>query len=464
MFSPKSSSTAFILFAVFSLLVGTGCTRTYSTEVDSEQKVNEIDGNFDNVLSDDDRFGRSVSNIGDLESDGVTDLAVGMPGDDDGGTDRGAIWVLFMDDDGQVDLSQKISNSEGSFNGALDNDDQFGTSVTSIGDLNNDGVLDLIVGSPGDDDGGIDRGALWVLFLNSNGTVSDEQKIAFEVGGFGGALDDGDRFGSAVANVGDLNNDGITDIAVGVELDDDNGTNRGAVWILFMNSDGTVASEQKISQLEGNFAGNLRDDDMFGSSITRIADLDGDGVSELVVGASGDDDGGLERGAVWILFMAANGTVEFEQKISQTSGLFDGTLNDGDEFGNAVTGPGDFNSDGYDDIVVGARFSDDGGSDRGAIWVLFLDDDGKVISSSKISDLLGNFKGTLVDDDQFGHAVTSLGDLNGDGIEDLAVTASGDEGRGFDRGALWILFMANVEVGVRTDKDVDFASLFSGQR
>ncbi len=464
MLNSHSSSLVLLLLVAFSLLMGAGCTNTFSTEVDSEQKVNEIEGNFNVTLSDDDQFGRSVSDIGDIESDGVTDLAVGMPLDDDGGTDRGAIWVLFMDDDGQVDLQQKISNTEGSFDGALDNDDQFGTSVAAIGDLNNDGVLDLVVGAPGDDDGGLDRGALWVLFLNTDGTVNSEQKIAFEVGGFGGAIDDGDRFGSAIANIGDLNSDGITDIAVGVDLDDDGGTNRGAVWILFMNDDGTVASEQKISLSEGNFAGDLADDDMFGSSLTRIADLDGDGNFELAVGASGDDDGGPERGAVWILFLDENGSVALEQKISQTSGFFDGTLNDGDEFGNALTTVDDLNGDGYDDIVVGARFSDDGGNDRGAIWILFLDENGEVISSTKISDLHGNFNGTLIDDDQFGHALTSIGDLNGDGIVDLAVTASGDEGQGFDRGALWILFLGQVEGDTEFDSEIDIGELFSGNR
>ncbi len=464
MIKTRSSIIVFLLFAIFSLLFGSGCTRSSSTEVSSEQKINELQGNFTAALADDDQFGRSVAHIGDLEGDGVTDLAVGMPFADDGGTDRGAVWVLFMDNNGQVDVQQKISNTVGGFSGGLDNDDQFGASVAAIGDLNNDAVLDLVVGVPGDDDGGTDRGALWVLFLNSDGTVNSEQKIASGLGGFGGVLDDGDRFGSAVANIGDLNSDGITDIAVGVALDDDGGTNRGAVWILFMNSDGTVSAEQKISQSTGSFAGTLDDNDLFGSSVARIGDLNGDGISELAVGSSGDDDGGAERGALWILFMNANGTVSTEQKISQISGLFDGTLNDGDEFGNAVTSLGDIDNDGYDDIVVGARFNDDGGLDRGAVWILFLDKDGKVYSSIKISDISGNFNGTLVDDDQFGYALTSIGDLDGDGFGDLAVTASGDEGGGLDRGALWILFMARNESGVEFDGDIDLGQLFSGNR
>ena len=79
MLKRHSSSLVFLLLAAFSLLMGTGCTRTFSTEVGSEQKVNEFEGNFNVTLSDDDQFGRSVTDIGDLESDGVTDLAIGMP-------------------------------------------------------------------------------------------------------------------------------------------------------------------------------------------------------------------------------------------------------------------------------------------------------------------------------------------------------------------------------------------------
>ena len=83
-----------------------------------------------------------------------------------------------------------------------------------------------------------------------------------------------------------------------------------------MNANGTVKSHQKISDTKGNFTGTLADMDNFGYSVASIGDLNGDNVPDLAVSAHNDDDGGSDRGAVWILFMNANGTVKSQQKIS----------------------------------------------------------------------------------------------------------------------------------------------------
>ncbi|MCH7903431.1 MAG: FG-GAP repeat protein, partial [Armatimonadetes bacterium] len=169
--------------------------------------------------------------------------------------------------------------------------------------LDGDGVGDLAVGALGDDDGGFDRGAVWVLFLNPDGTVNSHQKISDTQGGFTGILDDGDNFGFSLASLGDLDGDGVADLAVGAIGDDDGGANRGAVWILFLNTDGTVKSHQKISDTQGGFTGPLDNGDVFGITVASLGDLDGDGIGDLAVGAQADDDGGPDRGAVWILFL-----------------------------------------------------------------------------------------------------------------------------------------------------------------
>ena len=437
----KKSLTIFWTLMLFLLLTAGRCTdSTVTTEVNSEEKISDSNGGFDGNLNDGDQFGSAIASIGDLESDGVNDLAVGAPFDDDNGENRGAIWILFMDADGRVDLERKISDDEGDFIGDLDNDDQFGSAIASIGDLNNDGVLDLAVGAPRDDDRGNNRGAVWILFLDALGRVVQNQKISNLRGGFDGNLSDGDQFGGAVANIGDVDADGVTDLAVGAQHDDDGGDNKGAVWILFMNSDGTVKAQQKISDNEGNLDDNLNSDDRFGSAVAGIGDLNGDGVNDLAVGANQDGDGGSDRGAVWILFLNTDGTISSNQKISQNKGEFNGDLGDGDRFGSAVASIGDLDEDGVIELAVGAPQNDDGGQDRGAIWILFMDNNGEVRSEIKLSSG-NNFDGNLSDGDQFGRAVADIGDLDDDNINDITVGAPLDDDGGTNRGAVWLLFM-----------------------
>ena len=442
-----------IVFIVLAwlMLSGRSCTETtITTDVESSQKISDTAGNFEGVLEDNDQFGSAVANIGDLEVDGVIDLAVGAPLDDDGGTDRGAVWVLFLNDDGTVDIEQKISDTEGNLPAGLEDNDQFGSAVAELGDLNGDSILDIAVGAPLDDDGGTDRGAVWILFMNADGTVQFTTKISDTAVVFNNLLEDNDQFGGAIANIGDLNNDLIPEIAVGARLADDGGTDRGAIWILFLAANGTVNAIQKISDTDGSFEGTLQDGDYFGSSIAGIGDLDADGIEDIAVGATGDDDGGTERGAVWILFMNADGTVRFEQKISENNGNFDGGLIDNDHFGSAVTGIGDNNGDGFVDIAAGADQDNDGGTDRGAVWILFLESDGEIISKSKISSTSGDFAGPLTDGVLFGSALANPGDLDFDGTTDIVAGAKLDDDGGVDRGALWTLFMR------QTETDIDF--------
>ncbi len=411
----------------------------------SHQKISDTVGGFTGILDDIDRFGRGLAALGDLDGDGVGDLAVGVARDDDGGSDRGAVWILFLNTDGTVKSHQKISDTEGGFTGILDDSDRFGNSVASLGDLDGDGVGDLAVGARHDDDGGTppnaERGAVWILFLNTDGTVKSHQKISATEGGFTGILDDFDDFGNSVASLGDLDGDAVGDLAVGAHTDGDGGPSRGAVWILFLKTNGTVKSLQKISDTAGDFTGILDDGDVFGESVAALGDFDGDGVGDLAVGADQDNDGGSNRGAVWILLLNTDGTVKSHQKISDTEGGFTGILDDGDEFGEAVAALGDFDGDGVGDMAVGAGLDDDGGPNHGALWILFLNTDSTVKSHQKISDTEGGFTGILDDGDRFGNTVTALGDFDGDGVGDMAVGAVDDDDGGNSHGAVWVLFL-----------------------
>jgi len=350
--------------------------------VKSFQKISDTTGNFfPTPLDDGDHFSHGLADIGDLDGDGVGDIAVGAEFDDDGcpldnpstfSTDesdcnKGAVYILFLNKDGTVKSHQKISDTEGGFDAKLDNKDRFGYQVTNIDDLDGDGIQDLAISAIFDDDGGLSKGAVYILFMKTDGTVKSHQKISNTKGGFTASLDKKDLFATDVTNLGDLDGDEVQDLAVSAMNDDDGcpvtklNCNKGAIYILFLNKDGTVKSHQKISETEGGFGGDLEANDFFGHAISVVNDLNNDGITDLAVGANKDDDGGNGRGAIYILFLNKDGTVKLHQKISDTEGGFEGQLDNGDQFGHTMADIGDLDGDGVLDLAVDAIFDDDGG-------------------------------------------------------------------------------------------------------
>ncbi len=392
------------------------------------------------VLDPSDYFGKAVANIGDVDGNGVPDLAVSAEGDDDGGSNKGAVYILFIDASGSVMGTNKISQTAGNFTGNLNaSNNNFGRSVVGIGDLNKDGTPDILVGDDGDDDGGFSRGAVYVLFLQPNGNVAGHAKISSTVGGFTGPLDNNDDFGRSVGYIGDLDGDGFIEVAVGANHDDDGGSGRGAVYILSLNESGKVIAEQKISDTQGNFLGILDNNDRFGSEVAGIGDLDGDGFPDMVVSAPNDDDGGTDRGAVYVLFLEPTGHVHHHAKISDTQGNFLGALDNYDNFGLGVYPMPDLECTGHIGLAVGAWRDDDGGTDKGAVWMINLNPNGTANGHWKIAENQGGFVGPLNNIDRFGMSITNMGDINGDNIADIVVGMRHDDYGGTDQGSVWIL-------------------------
>jgi len=329
-------------------------------KIDFSDKISDTQGGFTGGLSANDQFGQSVKTIGDINNDGVLDMAVGAHFDDDAGTNHGAVWILLMNANGTVNSDYKIRPGVSNFVTTLNNNALFGRSIAAIGDLDNDGVEDIVVGADEYHNNSSKEGAVFVIFLKNNGSVKGFTKIAEGQGGFTEQIDANDNFGRSVAAIGDLNNDGIEDIAVGANHDDEGGTDRGAVYILFMKTDGTVSSSQKISDTSGSFTGTLDNTDQLGSVVAPVGDLDNDGVLDIAVVANQDDDGLSNAGAIWIMFLNANGTVSSHQKISMTAGGFTGTVAAGADFVSSISNIGDMDNDGSEDLLIGAWMDDDG--------------------------------------------------------------------------------------------------------
>ncbi|RKY20110.1 MAG: hypothetical protein DRQ55_08790 [Planctomycetota bacterium] len=408
-------------------------------EVAAHAKVSALTAGLG--VSASDRFGWSVASLGDFDGNGSTDLVVGAPFDDDAGTDTGAVYIVTLAADGSVTDVDKITEGAGGLSANLFDSDWFGWSVASLGDLDGDGTTDIAVGALQDDSSNNDAGAIYILFLNPNGTVKAEQRITGAQGGFGVFLEALAWFGCSIANLGDVDGDGVIDLGVGSFGDSENGVFRGAMYVLFLNSDGTVKAHQKINDSNGGLSADILDGDEFGWAAAGLGDLDGDGVEDMAVGAILDDSGNGDAGAVYVLFLNSDGTVKQHVKISSEAAGFETLLDQQDHFGRGVANIGDLNGDGVTDLAVGAVWDDDGAEKAGATYVLLMASDGTVIGEQKISATEGNFSATLQEGDTFGNSLAPLGDLNADGSLDIAVGADHDDDGSPDAGAVYLLFL-----------------------
>lgn len=391
-----------------------------------------------------DRFGRSVATLRDFDGDGNGDLVVGAPYDDDGGLDRGAVHLLLLDADGSIKATGKISSTAGGFGGALPDESKFGNAVAFLGDVDANGANDIAVGAIGDSDGGAKAGAVWLLFLKPNGTVDKYRKLTPADGGFPFQLQAGDLFGRSIAPLPDMNGDGIPDVAIGAPGDDDAGPDAGCVYVAYIGPQLTVIGGNKITTGQSGFGTLLADGDRFGQAVASLGDLNGDGFTDLAVGAWQDDTGGSGQGALHVLLLGPGAQVLSATKLAEGLGGFDGELSTADRFGGSVTSIGDLDGDQVADLAVGAFNDDDGGVDAGAVWVLFMNPDGSAKGEQKISELEGGLVGGLDGSDHF-HAVAAVQDIDGDGTSELAVGAFGDNALGANTGAVWVLVLHSSE-------------------
>ncbi|MBI2474959.1 FG-GAP repeat protein [Candidatus Uhrbacteria bacterium] len=367
--------------------------------------------------TDNDNAGWSVAGVGDVNDDGVDDLAIGAPGDDDGGPGAGAVYVLYGPlENGNVllvDADLKLTGEIG--------DDNAGWSVAGVGDVNDDGVDDLAIGAPGDDDGGSGAGAVHVLYgplSSGNISLSDADiKLTGEIGD--------DNAGWSVAGVGDVNDDGVDDLAIGAPGDDDGGSGAGAVYVLYGPlSSGKMSLTKADLKLTGKASA-----DYVGWNVAGVGDVNDDGVDDLAIGAIDDDDGSSGAGAVYVLYgPLENGNVSLTKADLKLTGT---SVND--NVGRSVAKAGDLNHDGIDDLAIGATGDDDGGSGAGAVYVLY-----GPLASGNISLANANLKLTGEAGTNYaGWSIAGAGDLNHDGIDDLAISAFKWLG---ESGAVYVLY------------------------
>ena len=394
--------------------------------------------------------------LGDIDGDGLDELAVQAGAE--------TVVVLYLNEDFQVKRHQQIVVTDLYEEGETPSWLSGALTIAPLGDFDGDGTPDVVLGYVDDEDGGYVAGAVWIVLMNPDGSFKDRQKISSAAGNLGVTLGDHGRFGSAMVSPGDLDGDGVLDVAVAAFTADEPRTIAGLVYVLLLNADGSVKQTRKIINTV------VPQKDHFGHYLTHAGDLDGDGIDEVVAGTSWD---GV------LLFLNADGTVRNQKTLRQgdtavslgdinedgvpdlaigdpikgggdkpyggTLALLsmqtDGTpehttllgkmtpFNAGDAFGYSLHAPGDLNGDGTADLIVGAANT---GRRFNSIWMLYLDSSGAVVGHKRIG--VDDFHLSAGIEQQFGASVTYLGDLDGDGFPELAVGAPLGP-------SVWILFL-----------------------
>ncbi|RYH13240.1 hypothetical protein EON65_36140 [archaeon] len=284
-------------------------------------------------------FGWSVVSIGDIDNNGVDDIAVGAPNEGfqntSSGADvigAGAVYILLMGDMGTV-LSYTRLGHNSADNLVLSANDQFGYSVAGIGDLDGDGVPDMVVGAPG-----YIISSAYILYMQTNGSIRNLTLIRGEYTGVlpdgvnstsfnlssvsaytynGPPITYGCRFATALANIGDVNGDSITDLAVSSV---DNRVGLSTVYFLHLSPNGTVVSFTTI--VPRTHRPEPVTFNAYGRSVMGFPDLNNDNISEVIVGAPlAFETGSLNQnaGELYVNFLYPNNTVRNTTLISETS-------------------------------------------------------------------------------------------------------------------------------------------------
>lgn len=406
-----------------------GKTSDFSSMLD----LSSIDGSNGfrfNGITEIDSEGYKFSNAGDINADGFDDLIIGITFYNPESGFSNSAYVVFGKAAGfnaTLDLSSLDGSDGFRVDGMIVGEDP-GDFVSSAGDFNGDGYDDLIIGS-------IQTGSSYLLFGKASGF--DAQLDLSNLHSNQGFRLDGIASGDSVSTAGDMNGDGFDDLIIDANTS----------YVVFGRAAGFNAP-LNLSHLDGSNGFRLdsaAEGDNAGYSISDAGDVNGDGFDDVIIGAPDADPNGENSGSSYVVFGKASGfnaALDLSSLNGSNGFRLDGERAHGNA-GSSVSGIGDFNGDGFDDVIIGAPSADPDGFRVGVNYIVFGKASGfsATLTLSSLDGSNGLILKGLLTDGRLGHFISDAGDVNGDGFDDLVMGVSNNSI--LDPGSSYVVFGAN---------------------
>ena len=332
-------------------------------------------------------FGYPVATAGDVNGDGFSDIIVGALGYDNVQEDEGRAYVYHGSAAGPRNTPTWATESN-------QQSSELGTSVAGAGDVNGDGLSDVVIGAPYYDNGQADEGRAFVYHGTGDGlgfipAWTGESNQAFA------------HFGGSVASAGDVNGDGFADVIVGADGFDNGNSDEGRAYAYHGSPTGLLASPAWVTESDQGSA-------YYGTQVATAGDINGDGRSDVIVAARFFDNGQADEGRAYVYHGSSVGL--------STLPAWTGESNQASSECISAATAGDVNGDGFSDVIIGSHLYDNGQADEGRAFVYH----GSALG-------LGTTPAATVESNQascaFGRAVATAGDINRDGFSDVIVGA-----------------------------------------
>ena len=381
--------------------------------------------------------GGAVSAAGDVNNDGYDDILIGAPHDNENGIEAGQVYLIFGKPSDQWGMNISLAQADASFWGEAEGDNA-GASVAGVGDVNDDGYDDILIGAPKNNPTGDlpSAGQVYLILGRETSSWMTDTLLSTADAFYHGENQQA-QAGYSVAGAGDVDKDGKDDILVGAWLEKNSFPNAGEAYLI-LSRDLVYNTLTSLFDSSASFMGEHLGY-WAGISVSAAGDVNRDGYADFLIGATGNDDRGRQTGEAYLVLGKTTGWTK-RTPLADVDASYRAEWEDS-WAGQTVAPAGDMNQDGYDDFLIAALRADEGGTDAGMVYLVLghpnsvgWSQDTELTEPYAAASFIGENA-----QDYAGTSLASLGDVNGDGWNDLMIGAPQNDGNGDDSGRAYLL-------------------------